>query len=108
MGGGAFILLKSVPAVPESTQQAENRVAVLRKILQIACFWGAIGPRKARKNPWWLHLKRFLGDMANLPQSPALLFSSHFLPENWRSILRGTAAERCHTYRRTNLYLLLH
>jgi hypothetical protein len=51
MGGGAFILLKGVPAVPESTRQAENRVAVLRKILKIACFGGAIGPRKARKNP---------------------------------------------------------
>jgi hypothetical protein len=40
MGGGAFILLKGVPAVPESTQQAENRVAILRKILKIACFGG--------------------------------------------------------------------
>ena len=48
MGGGAFILLKGGPAGPESTQQAENRVVVLRKILQIACF-GAIGPRKGDK-----------------------------------------------------------
>ena len=48
MGGGAFILLKRGPAGPESTQQAENRVAVLRKILQIACF-GAKGPRTGEK-----------------------------------------------------------
>jgi hypothetical protein len=51
MDGGAFILLKRRRAGPESTQQAENRVAVLRKILQIVCF-GATGPsQKARGNP---------------------------------------------------------
>ena len=43
MGGGAFILLKSGQIGPESTKQAEIRLANLLKILTIA----ATGPKTA-------------------------------------------------------------
>jgi hypothetical protein len=38
MGGGAFLLLKTGDFGPESSKQAEIRLAILLKILQIARF----------------------------------------------------------------------
>ena len=51
MGGGAFILLKGGRGRPESTKQAENRVAALPKILRIVCFGDQRGPSKGEKGP---------------------------------------------------------
>jgi hypothetical protein len=38
MGGGAFLLLKAGDFRPESSKQAEIRLAILLKILQIRLF----------------------------------------------------------------------
>jgi len=49
MGGGAFFLLKGGQTGPESTRQAEARVAILPRILQTAAISGggsSVRPRK--------------------------------------------------------------
>jgi hypothetical protein len=38
MGGGGFLLLKAGDSPPESSKQAEIRLAILLKILQIRLF----------------------------------------------------------------------
>jgi hypothetical protein len=43
MGGEAFILLKAGHSGPESEKQTEIRLAILRKIVQIARPGGGIG-----------------------------------------------------------------
>jgi hypothetical protein len=48
MGGGAFILLKAGRPWPETAKQAEIRLAILLKILHIACSGGE-SPRQGRK-----------------------------------------------------------
>ena len=41
IGGEAFLLLKTGRIGPETAKQAEIRLAILLKIVQIAPFWGA-------------------------------------------------------------------
>jgi hypothetical protein len=64
MGEGAFILLKSRRAAPESAKQVEIRLANLLKILAIA----AAGSRNGWPGPWTTCrscIDRFPLDMAN-------------------------------------------
>jgi hypothetical protein len=78
MGGGAFVLLKAGQTGPKTGKQVEIRLANLLKILPIA----GVGPEFLAEEPemtWgWLCSKRFLRDMANLPESLTLLSRSHF------------------------------
>jgi hypothetical protein len=66
MGEGAFILLKGGRRWPESAKQAEIRLAILLKILQIVGFWGQNHPAKGETHMRWLYRCRLLRDIANL------------------------------------------
>jgi hypothetical protein len=68
MGGGAFLLLKAGDSRPESSKQAEIRLAILPKILRIPPVSEAGGLARAGRDMQWLYLRRFPLDMANLPQ----------------------------------------
>ena len=69
MGGGAFLLLKAGDFPPESSKQAENRLAILLKILHIRLFRRRKALAKGGTDMQWLYLQRFPLDMANSPQS---------------------------------------
>jgi hypothetical protein len=66
MGGGAFILLKSGGAGPESAKQVENRLANLLKILQITRL---LQPKRSPKPERTCIgcIVGISGDMANCP-----------------------------------------
>ena len=51
MGGGTFILLKVGRPWPESAKQAEIRLAILLKMLQIAHFGTAAVPNGRKGHP---------------------------------------------------------
>jgi hypothetical protein len=68
MGGGAFLLLKAGDSRPESSKQAEIRLAILLKILRIPPVSEAEGLARERMDMQWLYLQRFPLDMANSPQ----------------------------------------
>ena len=69
MDGGAFLPLKAGDSRPESSKQAEIRLAVLLKILQIRLFRRRKAPATGGRDMRWLYLQRFPLDMANSPQS---------------------------------------
>jgi len=70
MGGGAFLLLKAGDSRPESSKQAEIRLAILLKILHIRLFWrrnalaGGEGPAMVvfRSDFRWIRLIPSLTD----------------------------------------------
>ena len=66
MGGETFILLKAGRPWPESAKQAEIRLAILLKMLQIAHF-GTAPSLTGEKDIRWLQLVLFPRDMANSP-----------------------------------------
>ena len=68
MGGGTFILLKAGDSRPESSKQAEIRLAVLLKILHIRPFRRRKALAREARGVQWLYLQRFPLDMANSPQ----------------------------------------
>lgn len=63
MGGRDFLLLKAGDSRPESSKQAEIRLAILLKILRIPPASEAGGLAKARRGVPWLYLQR--RDMPN-------------------------------------------
>ena len=69
MGGGGFLLLKAGDSGPESSEQAEIRLAILLKILHIRPFRRRKALVRGAGNMQWLYLQRFPLDMANSPQS---------------------------------------
>ncbi len=87
MGGGTFILLKAGRPWPESAKQAEIRLAILLKMLQIAHFGTAARQGAKRTSDgciecyfrgiWLIHRELF-----------ALLPSPQFSHGSWRSIVQ--------------------
>jgi len=69
MAGGGFLPLKAGGSGPESSKQAEIRLAILLKILHIRLFRRRKALAKGGTDMRWLYLQRFLLDMANSPQS---------------------------------------
>jgi hypothetical protein len=67
LGGGAFILLKGGPIGPESAKQAEIRLAIFLKVLQVAGFGTKVPPRAPDRARELGMSARFPPDMANLP-----------------------------------------
>jgi hypothetical protein len=65
MGGGAFILLKAGQRWPESSKQAEIRLANLPKMLHIVPCWDE-NPSPSRQRTCDGCIPRFPRDMANL------------------------------------------
>jgi hypothetical protein len=78
MGGEAFILLKTGRHGPESTKQAEIRLAILLKILQIAGFLGQKPLAKGETPMRWLYRRRLPRIWLTGPESRALLSRSQF------------------------------
>ena len=68
MGGGAFLLLKTGDSRPESSKQAEIRLAILLKILRIPPVLQAEGLAREGMDMQWLYFQRFPLGMANSPQ----------------------------------------
>ena len=105
MAGGAFLLLKAGDSRPESSKQAEIRLAKLLKIVHIRLFWrrkalaGGLGTCNGcicSEFGWiWLIRRRAVD----------LLSRSQFLLRNWRSILHGNAGIRCYEYWVLILYI---
>jgi hypothetical protein len=77
MGGGAFILLKSGPAGPETAKQTEIHLANLLKILQITRFFCGPSPRQSLKGHAMVVFAAISGDMANCPGSAPLCYLDH-------------------------------
>ena len=57
MGGRAFLLLKAGGSRPESSKQAEIRLAILLKILRIPPASEAEGLARAGRDVQWLYLQ---------------------------------------------------
>ena len=77
MGGGAFILLKAGRPRPESAKQAEIRLAILLKMLQIAHF-GTAALANDENDIRWLYRPLFPRNMANHSELFPLLPTSQF------------------------------
>jgi hypothetical protein len=69
MGDGAFLLLKAGDFRPESSKQAEIRLAILLKILQIRLFRRRKALAREGRDVQYLCLPPFPLDMANSPQA---------------------------------------
>ena len=68
MGGGGFLLLNAGYPGPESSKQAEIRLAILLKILHIRLSRRRKALVRGATDMQWLYLQRFPLDMANSPQ----------------------------------------
>jgi hypothetical protein len=107
MGGEAFFLIKAGDSRPESSKQAEIRLAILLKILHIPPVLETEGlPGRAGtcngcicSDFRWIWLIR--------RRAVDLLSRSQFLLRNWRSILHGSAGIRCYRYWVRILYIKL-
>ena len=73
MGVWAFLQLKAGDSRPESSKQAEIRLAILLKILHIRLFLRRKALAKEAGDMQWLYLQRFPLDMANSPQSGGIV-----------------------------------
>jgi len=83
MGGGGFILLKTGRSGPESTKQAEIRLAGLPKILNIYRSGNQNPLAEGRKHMQWLYGCGFPPGMANWSRDGALCYPDHsFSGEN--------------------------
>jgi hypothetical protein len=98
MGGGGFLLLKAADSGPESSKQAEIRLAILPKILRIPPVSEAAGPRKEGRDMQWLYCSDFRWIWLIRRSAVSLLSRSQFLLRNWRSILHGNAGKRHYKY----------
>jgi hypothetical protein len=98
MGGGAFLLLKAGDSRPESSKQAEIRLAILLKILGIRLFWRRKPSPRAEGTCNGCIYSDFRWIWLICRKAVALLSRSQFLLKKWRSILHGNAGTRCSKY----------
>ena len=91
MGGAAFILLKAGDSGPESSKQAEIRLAVLLKILHIRPFRRRKALAKGERTCNGCIYSDFRWIWLIRRKAVSLLSRSQFLLRNWRSILHGNA-----------------
>jgi hypothetical protein len=107
MGGGAFLLLNAGYSGPESSKQAEIRLTILLKILQIRLF----SRRKALAGGGGTCNGCIYSDFRWIwlicRKAVVLLSRSQFLLRNWRSILQGNAVTRRYKYWARILYIEL-
>jgi hypothetical protein len=107
MGGGAFVLLKAGDSRPESSKQAEIRLAILLKILHIRLFRRRNAFARGRGHGNGCICSDFRWIWLIRRRAVDLLSRSQFLLKNWRSILQGNVGESCYKYWGRILYILL-